>query len=38
MPEEARRELVEAYREDVLRLEGLIGRDLSGWLDGGQRP
>ena len=38
MPEEARRELVEAYREDVLRLEGLIGRDLSGWLDGGAKP
>jgi Sulfotransferase family len=27
-----RRELVEAYREDVLRLEDLIGRDLSAWL------
>jgi hypothetical protein len=32
MPEEARRVLVEAYREDVARLEDLIGRDLSGWL------
>ena len=38
MPEEARRELVEAYREDVLALQGLIGRDLSGWLDGGAKP
>ncbi len=27
-----RRELVELYREDVLALQGLIGRDLSGWL------
>jgi hypothetical protein len=32
MPEEARMELIEAYREDVLRLQDLIGRDLSGWL------
>ncbi len=31
-PAEARRELKEAYREDVLKLQGLIGRDLSGWL------
>jgi hypothetical protein len=31
-PPEVRRELVEAYREDVLRLEDLIGRDLSAWL------
>ena len=29
---EVRRELAEAYREDVLRLQGLIGRDLSAWL------
>ena len=34
MPEEARRELIEAYREDILRLQGLVGRDLSGWLGG----
>lgn len=33
LPKEARGELVEAYREDVLALQGLIGRDLSGWLD-----
>ena len=32
MPLEARRRLTEAYREDILKLEGLIGRDLSGWL------
>jgi hypothetical protein len=32
MPEEVREELTEAYREDVLKLQGLIGRDLSGWL------
>ena len=29
---EVRRRLVETYREDVLRLQDLIGRDLSGWL------
>ncbi len=27
-----RRELIEIYREDVLRLQDLIGRDLSAWL------
>jgi hypothetical protein len=37
MPEETRRELIEYYREDVLKLQDLIGRDLSGWLDG-ERP
>lgn len=31
-PKEERRRLVEAYTEDILRLQGLIGRDLSGWL------
>jgi hypothetical protein len=29
---EVRRELLEAYRDDVLKLETLIERDLSGWL------
>ena len=29
---EVRHALVEGYREDVLKLQGLIGRDLSGWL------
>jgi sulfotransferase family protein len=29
---EIRSELVEVYREDILKLETLIGRDLSGWL------
>ena len=33
LPEEVRGHLVEAYREDVLKLQGLIGRDLSKWLD-----
>jgi hypothetical protein len=33
MPEEARAELIEAYREDVVRLQELIGRDLSRWLE-----
>jgi hypothetical protein len=32
MPEEVRKELVEVYREDVKKLGGLVGRDLSGWL------
>ncbi|PLS87415.1 MAG: sulfotransferase [Actinobacteria bacterium] len=27
-----RRALIEEYREDVSKLQGLIGRDLSGWL------
>jgi len=27
-----RRELVGVYREDILKLQGLIDRDLSGWL------
>lgn len=31
-PEEVRRGLIEGYREDILKLETLIGRDLSGWL------
>lgn len=29
---ETRRALVETYREDVMMLQGLIRRDLSGWL------
>jgi hypothetical protein len=32
LPPETRRYLVDTYREDVARLEGLIGRDLSAWL------
>jgi hypothetical protein len=32
MKEETRRYLKGLYREDVLRLQELIGRDLSGWL------
>jgi hypothetical protein len=31
MPERARARLTEFYRDDVSRLEGLIGRDLSAW-------
>jgi hypothetical protein len=34
LPEEARREVIEAFREDILELQELLGRDLSGWLDG----
>ena len=33
MSPELRRELVETYREDILRLQDLIQRDLSGWLE-----
>jgi hypothetical protein len=33
LPVEQRMELVELYREDILKLESLIGRDLSGWLE-----
>ncbi len=32
MPPETRRELVGIFGEDILRLQGLIRRDLSGWL------
>lgn len=31
-PPELRRELTEYYREDILQLQDLIGRDLSAWL------
>jgi hypothetical protein len=30
---EVRRQLVEVYREDILKLQELIQRDLSGWLE-----
>jgi hypothetical protein len=33
MPAEARRRLVELYRDDVARLEGLIARDLHTWTE-----
>jgi Sulfotransferase domain len=29
---EVRRQLIEVYRQDILKLEGLLHRDLSGWL------
>lgn len=31
-PEEVRARLAEDYRDDILKLEALIGRDLSAWL------
>ena len=31
-PERERKQLGEEYREDVLKLQDLIGRDLSGWM------
>ncbi len=39
MRPETRRELLESYRHDIERAGELIGRDLTGWLDGGtSRP
>ena len=32
MPPELRSQLTEIYREDILRLQDLIQRDLSAWL------
>ena len=32
LPQEARSRLTAAYREDILKLQDLIGRDLSRWL------
>ena len=32
LPAEARQQLMKTYRDDILRLQGLIGRDLSNWL------
>ena len=31
--QEVRKELIELYRQDILKLEDLIQRDLSSWLD-----
>ncbi|HVK02466.1 MAG TPA: sulfotransferase [Armatimonadaceae bacterium] len=31
--DEVRRKLIHVYREDILQLQDLIGRDLSAWLD-----
>ncbi len=31
--QEVRRELIEVYRHDVMKLQDLIQRDLSGWLE-----
>lgn len=36
MSAEDRRFLVDYYADDICRLEGLIGRDLSAWLDAAQ--
>jgi hypothetical protein len=32
LKKEMRRELIEVYRDDINKLQGLIQRDLSGWL------
>ena len=29
---QVRRDLVTGYRQDILKLQGLLGRDLSGWM------
>lgn len=31
-PQEVRQDLIEGYREDISKLETLLGRDLSSWL------
>jgi hypothetical protein len=36
LPPDLRRELEERFRPEVLRLGGLLGRDLSGWLGAGR--
>jgi hypothetical protein len=33
LEERQRNLLKEIYREDVLRLQELVGKDLSGWLE-----
>jgi|SRR5215217_5215722 hypothetical protein len=33
LPVEVRRQLTETFRDDILRTQGLIGRDLSHWLE-----
>jgi len=33
IPEEIRKQLIEIYREDILKLQELIQRDLSKWLE-----
>jgi hypothetical protein len=32
LPSEMRRRLIEVYREDIVELQEMLGRDLSGWL------
>ena len=32
LPEHIREQLTEEYREDIIKLQDLIKRDLSGWL------
>jgi hypothetical protein len=32
LPAEMRRELTQVFRDDILQLQDLIGRDLSAWL------
>jgi len=38
LPSDVRAQLVEAYREDILRLQELIDRDLSAWLTPSVEP
>ena len=32
LPEELRRQLIELYREDIIKLQDMLRRDLSHWL------
>ncbi|MFP4578951.1 MAG: sulfotransferase, partial [Coleofasciculus sp.] len=32
LPDEIRQQLIEVYREDILKLQDLLQRDLSIWL------
>jgi hypothetical protein len=35
LPEELRRQLIEVYREDIINLQDMLGRDLSSWFCAG---
>lgn len=37
LPPDLRAALTRHYRDDILRLQGVLGRDLSSWLDGAGR-
>jgi hypothetical protein len=37
-PADLRADLLALYRDDILKLQALLGRDLSTWLEGSRRP